>query len=90
MCDPPESGTGSAQRRRTCVSLFQDNTSPEDQIRIQLVSVPMYGILTRTQPRQDPQELSEYSSFTMDDVSEHRLRWEAEIMENQHIWTFLP
>lgn len=54
--------------------LFQDNTSPDEQIQIQLVSVPMYGILTRSQSQQEHQELREYSSFTMEDISEHRIR----------------
>lgn len=42
---------------------------------MQLVSVPMYGILTRSQSQQEHQELREYSSFTMEDVSQHRIRW---------------
>lgn len=61
-----------------CFCLLQDNTSPDDQIQIQLVSVPMYGILTRSQSQQEPQELREYSSFTMEDVSTQRIRWESE------------
>lgn len=54
--------------------LSQDDASPDDQIQIQLVSVPMYGILTRSQSQQEPQELREYSSFTMEDISKHRIR----------------
>lgn len=57
-----------------CFFLSQDNTSPDDQIQIQLVSVPMYGILTRSQSQQEHQELREYSSFTMEDISKHRIR----------------
>ncbi|KAM3867993.1 extracellular matrix organizing protein FRAS1 [Diretmus argenteus] len=53
---------------------YTDNASPDDQIRIQLVSVPMYGILTRSQS-QEHQELREYSSFTMEDISKHRIRY---------------
>lgn len=60
--------------RVTVFCLLQDNTSPDDQIQIQLVSVPMYGILTRSQSQQEPQELREYSSFTMEDISKHRIR----------------
>lgn len=48
--------------------------SPDEQIRIQLVSVPMYGILTRSRSQQEHQELKEYSSFTMEDISKHRIR----------------
>ncbi|XP_028271091.1 extracellular matrix organizing protein FRAS1 isoform X8 [Parambassis ranga] len=54
---------------------YTDDTSPDDQIRIQLVSVPMYGILTRSQSQQEHQELREYSSFTMEDISKHRIRY---------------
>ncbi|XP_036955362.1 extracellular matrix protein FRAS1 isoform X2 [Acanthopagrus latus] len=54
---------------------YTDNTSPDEQIQIQLVSVPMYGILTRSQSQQEHQELREYSSFTMEDISEHRIRY---------------
>ncbi|KAM7415601.1 hypothetical protein PAMA_017903 [Pampus argenteus] len=60
--------------RRSHLS-YTDNTSPDNQIQIQLVSVPMYGILTRTQVQQEPQELREYSSFNMEDISEHRIRY---------------
>ncbi|MED6249443.1 hypothetical protein ATANTOWER_014181 [Ataeniobius toweri] len=54
---------------------YTDNTSPDDQIHIQLVSVPMYGILTRTYSQQEPQELREYSSFTQEDINLHRIRY---------------
>lgn len=49
--------------------------SPDDQIQIQLVVVPMYGILTKSQSQQEHQELREYSSFTMEDINKHRIRW---------------
>ncbi|KAF0034366.1 hypothetical protein F2P81_014432 [Scophthalmus maximus] len=58
--------------RRSHVA-YSDNASPDGQIRLQLVSVPMYGILTRSESPQQHQELREYSSFTMDDVNEHRI-----------------
>ncbi|XP_056274598.1 extracellular matrix protein FRAS1 [Pseudoliparis swirei] len=54
---------------------FTDNSSPDQQIQIQLVSVPMYGVLTRSEEHQEHQELREYSSFTMEDVSERRIRY---------------
>ncbi|KAM7391087.1 hypothetical protein PAMP_021803 [Pampus punctatissimus] len=60
--------------RRSHLS-YTDNTSPDNQIQIQLVSVPMYGILTRTQFQQEPQELREYSSFNMEDINKHRIRY---------------
>lgn len=53
----------------------QDDSSPDDQIRLQLVSVPMYGILTRSQSQQEHQELREYSSVTMEDINKHRIRY---------------
>lgn len=53
---------------------LQDRSSPDDQIQVQLVSVPMYGTLTRSQSQQEPQELREYSSFTMEDISKQRVR----------------
>uniref|UniRef100_A0A3Q3BPI3 Fraser extracellular matrix complex subunit 1 n=1 Tax=Haplochromis burtoni TaxID=8153 RepID=A0A3Q3BPI3_HAPBU len=54
---------------------YTDDSSPDDQIRLQLVSVPMYGILTRSQSQQEHQELREYSSFTMEDINKHRIRY---------------
>ncbi|KAK2838085.1 hypothetical protein Q5P01_015297 [Channa striata] len=54
---------------------YTDSTSPDEQIRIQLVSVPMYGILTRSQSQQEHEELREYSSFTMEDVNQDRIRY---------------
>ncbi|KAF3695350.1 Extracellular matrix protein FRAS1 Precursor [Channa argus] len=54
---------------------YTDSTSPDDQIRIQLVSVPMYGILTRSQSQQEHEELREYSSFTMEDINQDRIRY---------------
>uniref|UniRef100_A0A3B3VXF3 Fraser extracellular matrix complex subunit 1 n=1 Tax=Poecilia latipinna TaxID=48699 RepID=A0A3B3VXF3_9TELE len=52
---------------------YTDNTSSDDQIHIQLVSVPMYGVLTRTSSQQEAQELREYSSFSQEDVNLHRI-----------------
>ncbi|XP_061586644.1 extracellular matrix protein FRAS1 isoform X2 [Cololabis saira] len=54
---------------------YTDNTSLDERIRIQLVSVPMYGILTRSQPQEEPQELREYSSFTMEDINTLNIRY---------------
>lgn len=56
------------------MGLLQDNASPDEQIQIQLVSVPMYGVLARSQSQQEPQELQEYSSFTMEDIDALRIR----------------
>ncbi|XP_074526804.1 extracellular matrix organizing protein FRAS1 [Halichoeres trimaculatus] len=54
---------------------YTDDLSPDDQIQVQLVSVPMYGILTRGQTQQEHQELREYSSFTMEDIRRSRIRY---------------
>ncbi|XP_071256392.1 extracellular matrix organizing protein FRAS1-like [Salvelinus alpinus] len=59
--------------RRTHLGYMSD-TSPDEKIRIQLVSVPLYGILTRTGSDSD-QEMTQYSSFTVDDVNKHRIRY---------------
>lgn len=58
-------------------SVSQDNESPDGQIQIQLVSVPMYGLLSRSQAQQEQQELREYSSFTMEDINALRIRSET-------------
>ncbi|XP_059921872.1 extracellular matrix protein FRAS1 isoform X2 [Gadus macrocephalus] len=54
---------------------YTDNSSPDQQIRIQLVSVPMYGLLTRGLSPQDQQELAEYSTFTMEDINKQHIRY---------------
>ncbi|KAF7205299.1 extracellular matrix organizing protein FRAS1 isoform X2 [Nothobranchius furzeri] len=60
--------------RRSHVA-YTDKTSPDDEIHIQLVSVPMYGNLTRTESQQEPQQLKEYSSFTMEDINTQKIRY---------------
>ncbi|XP_023814674.1 extracellular matrix protein FRAS1 isoform X2 [Oryzias latipes] len=60
--------------RRSQLS-YSDDTSSDEQIVLQLVSAPMYGILTRSQAQQEPRELREYSSFTMEDIDMHRIRY---------------
>nr|XP_046207425.1 extracellular matrix organizing protein FRAS1-like [Oncorhynchus gorbuscha] len=60
--------------RRTHLGYTSD-TSPDEKIRIQLVSVPMYGILTRTGSDSEHQEMTEYSSFTVDDINKHRISY---------------
>ncbi|XP_028297024.1 extracellular matrix protein FRAS1-like, partial [Gouania willdenowi] len=49
---------------------YSDDTSHDDQIIIQLVSVPMYGTLSRSK-----EDLKDYSSFTMEDINQHRIRY---------------
>ncbi|XP_066568203.1 extracellular matrix organizing protein FRAS1 isoform X2 [Amia ocellicauda] len=54
---------------------YVDNTSPDDKIRIQLVSLPMYGILTKTKSATVHEELTEYSSFSMEDINRQTIRY---------------
>ncbi|XP_076856944.1 extracellular matrix organizing protein FRAS1 isoform X2 [Brachyhypopomus gauderio] len=54
---------------------YVDDDSSDDKIRIQLVSVPMYGILTKASSETDHKELNEYSSFTMEDINHHKIRY---------------
>ncbi|XP_035245707.1 extracellular matrix protein FRAS1-like isoform X1 [Anguilla anguilla] len=62
--------------RRTHLA-YVDDDSPDDMIRIQLVSVPMYGTLNRTTPSSHLEELRELSVFTMDDINCHMIRYTA-------------
>uniref|UniRef100_A0A8C1KIC1 Fraser extracellular matrix complex subunit 1 n=1 Tax=Cyprinus carpio TaxID=7962 RepID=A0A8C1KIC1_CYPCA len=54
---------------------YVDVESPDEKVFVQLVSVPMYGILTKTKAEADSEELSEYSSFTMEDINNHKIRY---------------
>ncbi|XP_038647741.1 extracellular matrix protein FRAS1 [Scyliorhinus canicula] len=49
---------------------YIDNNSPDNKIRIQLISLPMYGILTN-----GDEELLEFSTFTMEDINNQRIRY---------------
>ncbi|XP_078258376.1 extracellular matrix organizing protein FRAS1 isoform X5 [Rhinoraja longicauda] len=49
---------------------YIDNNSPESKIRIQLISLPMYGVLTNRH-----MELLEFSTFTMEDIDNQRIRY---------------
>ncbi|XP_073695623.1 extracellular matrix organizing protein FRAS1 [Garra rufa] len=60
--------------RRSQLS-YMDDESPDERIFVQLVSVPMYGILTKTKAGKDHEELSEYSSFTMGDINNQKIRY---------------
>ncbi|XP_061672611.1 extracellular matrix protein FRAS1 isoform X3 [Syngnathoides biaculeatus] len=65
---------------------YTDDSSPDEQIHIQLVSVPMYGILTRTQDQREPQQLREYSTFSMDDINRGGIRYITSLeMGNQPV-----
>ncbi|KAG8454257.1 hypothetical protein GDO86_000773 [Hymenochirus boettgeri] len=54
---------------------YMDNNSPDSSVKIQLVSLPMYGILTKTKPGHEAEELSEFSSFTMEDINNESIKY---------------
>ncbi|OCT97312.1 hypothetical protein XELAEV_18009537mg [Xenopus laevis] len=54
---------------------YMDNNSPDSSIRIQLVSLPMYGILTKAKSGQSAEELSEFSSFSMEDINNGNIKY---------------
>uniref|UniRef100_A0ABM5GKG1 Extracellular matrix organizing protein FRAS1 n=1 Tax=Pogona vitticeps TaxID=103695 RepID=A0ABM5GKG1_9SAUR len=56
---------------------YTDNNSPDSKIRIQLISLPMYGTLVRMIPRR-PSEFSEVYNFTMEDIDHQRIRYVTE------------
>ncbi|XP_062899606.1 extracellular matrix protein FRAS1 isoform X1 [Mobula hypostoma] len=56
---------------------YIDNSSPESKIRIQLISLPMYGFLTNGH-----QELLEFSTFTMEDIDNQRIRYTTDYDAN--------
>ncbi|XP_053317651.1 extracellular matrix organizing protein FRAS1 [Spea bombifrons] len=56
---------------------YMDNNSPDSKIRIQLVSLPMYGLLTKAEPGEDAEELSEFSFFTMEDIDKQKIKYSA-------------
>ncbi|XP_051540724.1 extracellular matrix organizing protein FRAS1-like [Myxocyprinus asiaticus] len=58
---------------------YLDDESPDESIFVQLVSVPMYGILMKTKFETDHEELNEYSSFTMADINNHKIRYVTSI-----------
>ncbi|RXN23492.1 extracellular matrix FRAS1-like protein [Labeo rohita] len=68
-----------AEKSSTMISrsqlAYMDDESPDENIFVQLVSVPMYGILTKTKSEKDHEELSEYSSFTMEDINKQKIRY---------------
>ncbi|XP_069782867.1 extracellular matrix organizing protein FRAS1 [Narcine bancroftii] len=49
---------------------YIDNNSPENKILIQLSSLPMYGVLSNGH-----KELPEFSTFTMEDINNQRIRY---------------
>nr|XP_014352206.1 PREDICTED: extracellular matrix protein FRAS1-like [Latimeria chalumnae] len=57
---------------------YVDDNSPDLKIRIQLISLPMYGTLTKTTSGQTQEELSEFATFTMEDINDQKIRYTAD------------
>ncbi|XP_065453534.1 extracellular matrix organizing protein FRAS1 isoform X1 [Chrysemys picta bellii] len=65
---------------------YTDNNSADSKIRIQLISLPMYGTLVRTTSGQHGEELSEVYNFTMEDINNQRIRYSTEFeTDNQPV-----
>ncbi|XP_069482442.1 extracellular matrix organizing protein FRAS1 [Ambystoma mexicanum] len=57
---------------------YEDHNSPDSKIRIQLISLPMYGRLTKTLAGEAAEELAEFSFFTMDDINKQKIRYSTD------------
>uniref|UniRef100_A0ACB8E9A0 Extracellular matrix protein fras1 n=1 Tax=Sphaerodactylus townsendi TaxID=933632 RepID=A0ACB8E9A0_9SAUR len=57
---------------------YTDNNSPDSKIRIQLISLPMYGSLLQISPGPHSEEFSEIYNFTMEDVNDQRIRYSTD------------
>ncbi|XP_060542993.1 extracellular matrix organizing protein FRAS1 [Pantherophis guttatus] len=58
---------------------YIDNNSPDSEIRIQLISLPMYGSLMRTAFGRQSDESSEVYNFTMEDINHQTIRYFTEL-----------
>uniref|UniRef100_A0A8D0CH89 Fraser extracellular matrix complex subunit 1 n=1 Tax=Scleropages formosus TaxID=113540 RepID=A0A8D0CH89_SCLFO len=63
---------------------YVDNSSSDEQIRIQLVSVPMYGILTLADSPSHHKELMKDSFFTMEDINQKQIRYVTSYETGNH------
>ncbi|XP_077332215.1 extracellular matrix organizing protein FRAS1 [Lithobates pipiens] len=54
---------------------YMDKNSHDSKIRIQLISLPMYGVLTKAKSGQAAEELSEFSFFTMEDINSRKIKY---------------
>ncbi|KAL8206683.1 UNVERIFIED_CONTAM: Extracellular matrix protein fras1, partial [Gekko kuhli] len=59
---------------------YTDNNSPDSKIKIQLVSLPMYGTLLRITPGQHSEGFSEVYNFTMEDIDNQRIRYSTDFV----------
>nr|XP_040148101.1 extracellular matrix organizing protein FRAS1 [Ictidomys tridecemlineatus] len=65
---------------------YEDDSSPDSEIWIQLSSLPMYGALLRTSGS-EVEELSEVSNFTMEDINNKNIRYSAVFETDGHVVT---
>ncbi|KAF7462661.1 hypothetical protein GHT09_011751 [Marmota monax] len=65
---------------------YEDDSSPDSEIWIQLSSLPMYGALLRTSGS-EVEELSEVSNFTMEDINNKNIRYSAIFETDGHVVT---
>ncbi|XP_053559271.1 LOW QUALITY PROTEIN: extracellular matrix organizing protein FRAS1 [Bombina bombina] len=56
---------------------YMDTNSPDSKIRIQLITLPMYGVLTKAASGQTAQELSEFSFFSMEDINNQNIKYSS-------------
>ncbi|KAM4706664.1 extracellular matrix organizing protein FRAS1 [Discoglossus pictus] len=56
---------------------YMDSNSPDSKIRIQLVSLPMYGVLTKATSGHATEELAEFSFFTMEDINNQKIKYSS-------------
>nr|XP_033819322.1 extracellular matrix protein FRAS1 isoform X2 [Geotrypetes seraphini] len=57
---------------------YEDSASPDSKIQIQIISPPVYGMLTKTEPMQAAEELLESSVFTMEDINNQKIRYSTD------------
>ncbi|XP_073093519.1 extracellular matrix organizing protein FRAS1 isoform X4 [Manis javanica] len=63
---------------------YVDDSSSDPEIWIQLSSLPMYGVLLRISGP-EVEELSEVSNFTMEDISNKKIRYSAALETDDHV-----
>ncbi|XP_043916303.1 extracellular matrix organizing protein FRAS1-like [Protopterus annectens] len=69
---------GSAIISRTNLA-YVDDRSPDTEIRIHLISLPMYGVLTKSDSGQVFEQLSQSSAFTMEDINKKKIRYSTSV-----------
>ncbi|XP_076999177.1 extracellular matrix organizing protein FRAS1 isoform X1 [Tamandua tetradactyla] len=65
---------------------YVDDSSPDQEIWIQLTSLPTYGALLRSSGT-EVEEFSEISNFTMEDINNEKIRYSAGFETDGHMVT---